>query len=53
MHIEKIESKWLPSCDVRDCNNHAIYEVYIAIFGIKLCKECMEKLTSQCNKITS
>ena len=53
MHIEKIKGNRLPPCDVRDCNNHAIYEVYIAIFSIKLCKECMKKLTSQCNKITS
>lgn len=53
MYIEKIKSNWLPPCDECDCHNNAIYEIYIAIFSIKLCKECMEKLMSQCNKITS
>lgn len=53
MHIEKIKSNWLPPCDGHGCHNNAIYEIYISIFSIKLCKECMKKLTSQCNKITS
>lgn len=53
MHIEKIKSNWLPPCDVHDCNNHAIYEVYIAIFSIKLCEGCMKKLASLCNKVTN
>ena len=53
MHIEKIKSNWLPPCDGHDCHNNAIYEIYISIFSIKLCKGCMKKLTSQCNKITN
>lgn len=56
MHIEKIEKlsgTLLPPCDERNCPYHAVYEIHIAIFDIKLCRECMKKLTNQCNKMIS
>lgn len=56
MHVEMIERKSgapLPPCDERGCPHHAVYEIHVAIFGIKLCKECMKKLISSCNKLIS
>lgn len=53
MHIEKITRQIKPICDTRDCTYHAVYEIHVAIFGIKLCRKCMEELTRQCNKMIS
>lgn len=53
MYIEKIDRKLPPLCDERDCINYAVYEIHVAIFGIKLCKKCMEELVQQYNKLIS
>lgn len=53
MRVEKINSKYLPSCSEHDCPNHAEYEIYVAIFCVKLCKKCMEELIQKCNKLIS
>lgn len=53
MNVEKIKRQIKPPCDTRNCPYHAVYEIHVAIFGIKLCKKCMEEFTSQCNKMIS